>query len=484
MLISFLSSFIAGAIFPLAFAPLGIYQFAVISFLLLLFTWETATPKQTFLQGLYYGLGAFGVGVSWVYISIHDYGNTNFILSGIITALFVLILSLFPAFAGYCLNHFFPQNKTTKWIIAFPTLWVLFEWIRSWLFTGFPWLLAGYSQTNSLLHNYAPIIGIYGVSFLVALCSALLFIFIKTSHRLFSGILIFLIWIGGWGLSNIHWSTPIGKPITISLIQGNIPQSIKWDPEQARQSLEIYQNFTSNHWSSDLIIWPETAITFLLPDATSFLEQLDQEALKNHSAIIAGIPIFHQNKYYNGLVVLGDGKGQYIKRHLVPFGEYVPLQNLLRGLIGFLDLPMSDLSPGLNKQAILKIKNFSAAAFICYEVAYSDLLRSNLPEANILMTLSNDTWFGHSIALGQHRQIAQFAAQATGRYMLVATNSGETVIIDSQGIILEKIPAFSAGVLTGTAQIMQGITPWVKIGNTPIIALLFALLFFVRLRCQ
>lgn len=462
-----------GALLPLAFAPISIYPLAFISPALLLALWLQLKPSQTFLRGFFYGIGFFGVGVSWVFISIHRYGNTNTLLSLIFTLLFVAVLALFTATQGYLFNRLFTHNNRLKILIAFPAIWVLMEWVRSWIFTGFPWLFLAYSQTNSPFKSFAPIVGVYGLSFIIAFCSSLLVLIIKNGLRSWHKELLPLILICMLAilLNAIHWTQPIGNLLRISLVQGNIPQSIKWEPQQAAASLDIYQRLTDEHWNSDLIVWPESAITFLLPDAINYLRDLDEAAKRHHTAILSGIPVpefdgkVNLVKYYSSMIVIGDGQGRYYKQHLVPFGEYVPFQDLLRGLFGFLNLPMSDFSDGPAHQQLLNAKGFNIAPFICYEIAFPHLVIADSSHANLLVTISDDTWFGDSLAPGQHLQMGQFWALATGRYVLFSTNSGTTAIINDKGKILATIPKFQQTVLTGTAQAMQGKTPAMILGN-------------------
>lgn len=482
-LISLILIFISGALLPLAFAPMGFYPMAVISPLLLLFFLENTTTKQAFWRGLIYGLGFFGFGAYWIYISIDTYGNTNFIIASIITAGFISILALFPAVMCYVYRRsgILARPDDGRFnappLLAFPCLWVLIEWIRSWFLTGFPWLLLGQSQTNSPLHGYAPVIGVYGMSFLVVLSASLIY-----SKKWLNIILVGIIWLGGVGFSFVHWCQPIGKPFSATLIQGNIPEMMKWDPQQAYKSLKTYEALTYPHLGSKMIVWPETAVTFLLPDAKPFLEHYDPVLEKHHSSIIMGVPIPKNDKYYNGAIVLGEGSGQYFKRHLVPFGEYVPFETLLRGLIGFFNLPMSSFSAGPEAQQLLTVPGLNVAPFICYEVAYTNLLRTDLPLANILVTMSNDSWFDQSEALAQHRQIAQLSAEMSERYMLVATNSGETAVIDPFGKILAAAPINQPAFITATVQGYAGSTPWEKFGNWPVIFLIAVSLYFSYFR--
>jgi apolipoprotein N-acyltransferase len=473
-----LFALLTGIALPFAFAPCGFYPLAIICPALLLGLWLTCSPKQAFWHGLLFGIGFFGVGVSWIYISIHQYGNTNIPLAVFITALFIFILALFPALEGYLLNRFLPNKHYSKSCIAFPSLWVLLEWVRSWFFTGFPWLFLGASQTNSPLSGFAPFIGEYGLTFSVTFLAGLCVFAATANNRkkiIYVGIVIITIFSLGQACTHIAWTQSTGKPIQISLVQGNISQQIKWNRDYLNSTLERYYSLTKAHWDSRIIIWPEAAIPLLQKDAQPFLDKLNQEAQQHHATLITGLPIQNGFSYYNGMLALGNDQAVYYKRHLVPFGEYVPFENLLRGLIGFFDIPMSNFSAGAFQQATFQVNGLNIGAFICYEVVYPEIILSALPQAQILLTLSDDAWFGHSFASAQHLQIGQFMAQATRRYLIFSTNDGITAIVTPHGKIQQQIPRFQADVLTGTVMAMEGKTPWIIMGDTPWIILMFVL---------
>jgi apolipoprotein N-acyltransferase len=469
---------IAGCLLPLAFAPFGFYPFAVICPAILLFAWLKCSAKQAFWLGYLFGIGFFTIGVSWMFISIHEYGGAGVMLAGLIIGLMILFLALFPALQGYLLTRFF-KNNSTKICLAFPSSWVLLEWIRSWIFTGLPWLLLGTSQTSSWLKGFAPLVGEYGVSFLVVLSSGLL-VLVFNKKILFSIITLLIIWCSGFTLTKINWTQAQGQPIKVALVQGDIPEQEKWTPEYLISTLQRYYQFTQQHWDASLIVWPETAIPMLQTQAHDFITLLQAQAKQHHVALITGIPIEEGFTDYNAMIVVGEGEGTYYKRHLVPFGEYVPLLQWLGGLLNVLDMPMSSFTAGPLDHAPLHVHNFIVAPFICYEVAYEPIVLHELPQANVLVTISNDAWFGHSFASAQHLQIGQFRALETGRYHLFTTNSGVTAIIDAHGVIQNRAPVFTSTVLTGTIQMMQGTTPIVWLGIIPIIVLM-GLLFVIAL---
>lgn len=477
-------AFFAGCLLTLAFAPFSLFPLAIFSPAILLWLWLPVTPKQAFWRGWLYGLGFFGTSVYWVFISIHTFGNAPIPLAALITGCFIALLALFPALNGYLLNRFFPEKNGRKMICAFPAIWVLLEWIRSWFCTGFPWVLLGDSQLYSPLKGFAPIYGVYGVSLAVLICSGILVHAICNSIKgkyksvygsLFSFILVWLI---GGGLTFIVWTHPQGKPIQVSLVQGNIPQDIKWSPEHLQPTLDSYLSLTRAHWNSQIIIWPEDAIPLPLQNAISFVSQLDIEAREHHVSLITGIPVKKDNNgdYYNAVIVIGASTDAYLKHQLVPFGEYTPIPSLLKPVMGFFDIPMSNLTASTGKPKPMIVDGVKIATFICYEIAYPELVVSQGTDIGMLLTVSNDAWFGHSIASAQHLAIAQMRALEMGRPLLFVSNTGITAIIKPNGMIQSAAPMDKTAVLTDSVQPTQGKTLWQRRSMDAILILLFLLL--------
>lgn len=485
---------LAGMLLPLAFAPISIFPCAFLSFILLIVCWQNATPQQAFWRGWLYGIGFLAVGISWVFISVHRFGNTSAFLASIITGILIVGLGLYPALQGYVLNRFWPVENNKKWLLAFPATWALSEWLRSWLLTGFPWLLVGHSQMHSWLRGFAPLVGDYGLAFIVTWISASLFLLIrlgiKTSFKGTKQYLLLLSfgfpWLIGYFLVPIQWTQTYGKLLQVSLVQGNIPQEMKWNPDHLMPTLNTYLTLTKPHWNSQIIVWPEAAIPLPLQSAEKFIADLSKQAKEQHVTLLTGIPTFTDNnqfQFYNAFIAIGMNSGAYYKRHLVPFGEYVPLAKLLRGLIGFFDIPMSDFVAGPKQQIPMMLGNMRIVPFVCYEIAYTDLLLLSMPEPSVLVTVSNDAWFGDSLAPAQHLEIGQFRALQAGRYLLFNGNDGITAIVAPTGKVQARIPQFQLGVLTGKVQAMKGTTPWGYIGDGPIVILLMGLLaisFWVR----
>jgi apolipoprotein N-acyltransferase len=475
-----LIALIAGALLTLSFAPFNIFPLAIVSPAILLCTWLKVQPGRAFFRGWLYGLGLFGTGIYWVYISIHTYGHASLPLSLFITLGLINIVALFPALTGWVLTRFFPNNNWPKTILAFPSLWLFFEWMRSWVFTGFPWLSIGYSQIDSFLNGYAPFLSVYGVSLAVLVCSGLLVnIALMIRHNrtpvAYLNVCIFIaIWLIGGGLSHIVWTRPFQQPIQVSLVQGNIPQEVKWSPNQMKPTLDRYEALTMPHWDSDIIIWPEGAIPVPMQYAGSYLAKIDNIAKSRNATFLTGIPIQAEDKagYYNSVVAIGNGSGAYIKHRLVPFGEYTPFAKVLHKLLTSLDIPMSDFLPAPKNTDFIVANNIRISTFICYEIAFPEQVVSSRKDINLLLTVSNDAWFGHSIAQAQHLQMARMRALEMGRPLLFVSNDGITAIINADGKIQTSIPPFIAEVLTAKVQPREGQTPWQQSGIDPLLVII------------
>jgi apolipoprotein N-acyltransferase len=349
-------------------------------------------------------------------------------------------------------------------LLAFPSLWVLFEWVRSWyMFTGFPWLYLGYSQTDTFLAGYAPIVGVFGVSWLCA-ASGVLFLsygLFAKRYYVFSGILLLTIWLGGFGLSQINWTQTAGSPVTVALLQGNINQNLKWNKSTQQFIINRYQTLSHHAQGAQTIIWPEASFPISWPNAEPFLNNMAHQLKNEHKNAIIGLPVISENgQYFNGIVAIGDNAdGLYLKRHLVPFGEYVPFEQHLRGMISFFDLPMSHMNAGPMQQSLLHAGELTFASLICYEIVYPQLTLTSAQDANILLTISNDAWFGKSFGPHQHFQMARMRAQELGRYLVRSTNNGITAIVDHKGHVIDRAQQFVTTVLIGEVFITTGKTP-------------------------
>lgn len=471
---------IAGALLPLAFAPFNIIPLAFVLPALLVWLLFDGTRGRSTWRGYLFGIGYFGVGVSWVAVSMVRFGGISMPLASLLTSLFVLIWAVFPALVAWCTHRFFRRlTPVLTVLLVVPGLWVLLEWVRGWLFTGFPWLSLGYSQTEGPLFGFAAMTGVYGVSWLVLFCSGLLLLAaVSPSNK---NRLYFLALLAGVGLcsfiaGNISWTTPEGKVLKASLIQGNIGQDVKWLPEYRQSSIELYTQHTREHWDSDLIVWPETALPAYFHQAKPFLTELAAEAKQHNTDVLIGMPVLDADgsrRYYNSMVLVAEPFSFYHKQHLVPFGEFVPLKSLLGGFFAFFRIPMANFSQGDSAENTLPVAGLHAGISICYEDAFGEEVIAGMPKANLLVNVSNDAWFGESLAPHQHLQMAQMRSLETGRAMLRGTNNGISAIIDHRGDIIGISPQFKRHVLTADIQPMSGSTPYIVLGNS------FVLIFCV-----
>jgi len=482
------TAFLAGGLLPLAFAPIHLFWLAVLCPAIWLYCLiHTQQQWRVAWRGWLFGFGFFLVGISWVYVSMHRFGGVNVFVSGLLTLLFVAALALIFLLFAWLWRRLFPETNAMNLLVAFPICWALFEWLREWLFTGFPWLLLAYSQIRSPLSGFTPVVGCYGTAFFTVLCASCVVYarLHKGKKRLWSlAGLVGIIAIGAI-LYPIHWTKSSGKTLSVSLIQGNIPQAVKWDPKQVIPTLNNYQTLTEKNWA-DLVVWPEAAMPISMMEAHHFLQKMDALAREHHAGLITGIPIATQggNAFYNAALGIGNATGTYAKRHLVPFGEYIPLKSIAGNVMRILNVPLPNLVNGPAKQSGLQLHGTPIAVFICYEIAYPNLLRSDLPQAQLLVNLSDDAWFGHSFASEQQLEIAQTRALQSGRYLLASTNNGVTAIINDRGNLMAKLPRFTRGALHGNVELMSGRTPWAMWGNTPIILIFLIVLVIVRTRYQ
>jgi apolipoprotein N-acyltransferase len=482
---------LAGGLLPLAFAPFGFYPLAVLSPAILFALWREVTPRQAAWRGFLFGLGQFGVGVSWVFVAIHDFGHSHFLVAVLLTLLFVALLAAIPALVGYLATRLRRGRGVEGWRLALlwlPAWWTLGEWLRGWLFTGFPWLNLGYSMIDAPLRGYAPLLGVYGLTLAVAMSAgALLWLWQERRRGWQLALpLLVLLWGGGALLDRIVWTTPAGEPIRVTLIQGNVPQITKWDPEQIRVRLQTYAELTRPHLGkSDLVIWPENAITVFYHNiADDYFAPLAAEARASNTDVILGVPELDADgeRYYTTMMTLGSHHGFYRKRHLVPFGEFMPLEGVLRGLVDFFDLPMSSFSSGIRHQPLLQAAGHKIAATVCYEDAFGEEMIDFLPEATLLVNGSNNAWYGDSLAPHQHLQISRMRALETGRPMLRATTNGISALIDDNGGITARSPQFTQYLVQGNMQPMMGSTPYISYGNIIVLLTCFVMAIMVVVR--
>lgn len=474
---------LAGLSFVLALAPYKVWGVALLSPLLLYALLLTSmTHKRAFLVGWAYGFGVWLTGAFWLYTSIHEYGGIGAVAAFLMIVVMACIMGLFHAVMAWAFVRFMGRQP-----LAFASLWVLQEWAKTWVLTGFPWLFVGYAYTDMpFITALAPLTGVFGISFLSVLISASVVELYRkqAGYLLIAGVLLgisTLLW-----LINPAWTSPTGDKLSVSLVQGNIRQDIKWVQTFQDEILLTYATLTQNEWGRDLIVWPEAAVPMFQDEAADFLGQIDTIARQTGSTLSTGIPYKALEEYdpshhayppfYNAVMTLGADKGLYKKQRLVPFGEYIPFGGVLDILPNLATHQVLSHSRGDDHQTPTLVQHKNMGVAICYEVAYPDTIRKNAQDTHFLMTVSNDAWFGTSAGPHQHLQMVQMRSLETGRWTARSTNTGITAIIDDKGRIVQSMPQFTKGVLRGKMAMMTGSTPFMRFGYYPILLGLIVLL--------
>jgi apolipoprotein N-acyltransferase len=456
---------------PLAFAPFGFYFLVFPILALLLWLW-LGQPSRAFFRGWLFGLGQFGVGVHWIYFSLHDFGGAAPPFAILSTFALVVYLALFPALAAWLVARNCSGGTALTTLAAFPALWTLSEWLREHLLTGFPWLALGYSQIDSPLSGWAPLGGVMVMHFVTALCAgALLELVVGTGRtRQGAAMLGIAVLLVGSAASRWSWSQPDGEPITVAAVQGNIAQDLKWSAEWRDKTLQRYLELTVSAPPVGLVVWPETALPAYIDQLENFTERLVEVMAARGGQLLTGAPTRDaaSGAFYNSLVLLGPIGGVYHKVHLVPFGEYLPLRWVFEFFETYVRIPMADFSSGHPDQSLLSVAGVPASVSICYEVIFGDQMRSAARRARLLINVSNDAWFGDSLAPHQHLEMARMRALENGRQMIRATNNGISAILDADGEVLSKTAQFQATVLSGSVQPHVGATPFSRIGYWPV----------------
>lgn len=492
--ISLLSLPLAGILVTLSLAPynistLGIAATAIVS----LHMRSNTSARQAAFRAWLFGCGLFGSGASWVYVSIHIHGNASIPLAIALTVIFCAGLALIPALVWYGFGRWFSATKNF-YPVAFAATWVLEEWIRGWILTGFPWLYLGYGHIDSILAGWAPISGVLGISFIIAFSGSAITLALTTTNplRFIPIVAAVIAWATGALLDKIQWVEIDHKePMHVAIVQANIPQQEKWRSGNLLPTLELYRQLSAPLWANNnLVIWPEAAIPARYQRVEEYIQTITQQAKKYKSTLITGIPtqalnpITGNTESFNSVMALGNGSGKYNKQKLVPFGEYVPLENFLRGVIDFFDMPSSHMQAGQSRQHALLVDRYLIAPFICYEIAYADLVAREHVSPHYLLTVSNDAWFGASIGPLQHLQISQMRALENQRYLIRSTGTGISAFIDPNGKIIAKSKQFEREILRNTIYPASGSTPFSQTGSLPIVVLSIIGLLLSRAKPQ
>ena len=466
---------LAGASLVFAFAPFGLWFLIFPGLILSSYYLKSLTPKQSLTQGFFFGLGYFGAGMSWVYISMYYFGSTGVFLATLFTFGFVALLAVFPAIAFYLLARYF--NKASEgayWLIAWPFCWLLMEWIRSWIFTGLPWLNIGHSQFEGPLSLVMPILGADGATVWVLLLVGLIQLLLRSGRGFVAPFAIIVVMqiILLDTLRKVEWVKPTGETVSVTILQPNVSQENKWEAAHRVRAMQ-YLYDTTDGIEDDLIVWPEAAIPALPQRVMEYIESVDALANYQQQTILSGVPVETNGRYYNAVQLYGTSRGEYHKRQLVPFGEYVPFEDTLRGLIAFFDMPMSSFSKGDHDQPHLQVDSHQIAMAICYEIIFPALVAQQVQGSDYLVTLSNDAWFGNSHGPKQHLEIAQIRALEFGIPIIRGTNDGISAFIDADGTLIKTLGKGIEGTLNHQMALYEGETLYRQLGPRMALVILF-----------
>jgi apolipoprotein N-acyltransferase len=485
----------------LSFAPFFIWPLQIISLVLMfviLALHSQWNKKQIAFIGLLYSFSFLYLGLSWLLVAMSRYGGVPIVLSLIGLMLFTLYLSLFSVLgfllASYLIKRW-QLSQTISLILIYPSCWVISEILRGYVFTGFPWLTSGYAHNINVLSGFAPILGVYGMSFVAALIAGFMALSLLDSKKIIRySLCVVGLFVLGWGLQQVSWTKAQGKPLTVRLIQGNINQGIKFDGQFVQYSLDLYEAMLTKR-AADLIVIPETAIPILntqLP--ADYITRIKQFSEQNKSHLVLGMVMDDGNtRYANSAIGISPDQiakeYRYDKHHLVPFGEFVPFG--FRWAVDLMRIPLGEFTGKDILQAPILVKDQFVMPNICYEDLFGEEIAlqirlqvaSEKAVSNVLLNMSNLAWYGDSIAIPQHLQISQMRSLETGRPMLRSTNTGATAIINEKGKIMAQIKPLTTGTLKGSVQGMQGVTPYIQFGNLIIqlmVALSIVLAYFLK----
>jgi len=486
--------FVLGCLTTLVFAPFA--WSLLVPFLLLPFLYVclTISPRDAARHAFWFGFGLFLSGAYWIYISVFVFGKAPIWIALLLMLGLVLLMSSYFWLTGWLVSRL-ASGEPWRLLAVAPAVWVLVEWARGWLLTGFPWMALGYSQVDSVLAGWAPVLGVYGVSALMVLSITAILVALLTQgrERWVAVAIVLLPGLSGAVLKGVEWTESAGEPITATLIQGGISQDRKWLQEEFEPTLNFYRRATREVPDSDIVVWPEVAIPSVTDRVGKYIDALESDSRISGQMILFGIlergtERTTEAKVYNSVFALnGEQRQVYRKRHLVPFGEYFPVPAQVREWMRMMSLPHNDLSPGADVQSLIRTRDGVALAVaICYEDAYGAEQLYALPEAGLLINVSNDAWFGDSIAPHQHLQIARMRALEVGRHLIRATNTGISAFIGPKGELLKSGAQFVPVTMTMKVEPRQGETPYMGAGNWPVIvlSLLIIAAFWLRIRAS
>jgi apolipoprotein N-acyltransferase len=465
----------AGALLACAFAPLELWPLALLCPALLMWLWEGAAPRRAAWSGFWFGVGTFGLGTWWLYVSIHGLGGAPIWLAATLVVSLVLIMGAYYGLLGYVCARVLPAQGAARYLLGLPALWLLVEWWRGWFLSGFPWLSLGYSQSDTWLRGFAPLLGVYGISAVLLLGSGALLALLRGSKRvrIWALVLLVLPWCAGALLDRVQWTHPVGPPLSVAVLQGAVPQDLKWQATNAAPTRELYARLMNQALGARLIVWPEAAVPQLANEIPQSLGDIYARARAHGSDVVMGIlRVNESEQYFNSIMTLADGISFYDKSHLVPFAEYFPVPPFVRSWLRLMDLPYSDFTPGAALQPVISAAGTKLAPSICYEDAYGSAeLPALTAGATVLVNVTNDAWFGHTWARYQHLQISRLRALEAARPLIRAASDGVSALIGPDGRVLAQATEFTPTVLHGSVQPRIGLTFYARIGNFLIVGL-------------
>ena len=478
---------VAGAVLTFGFAPLQWWPLAILCPAVLMYLWEGATPGEAAKLGFWFNFGTFVAGTYWIYTGVH-------IMAGVPAwiALFLMfglsaIMAAYHALLGYVVTRWLPARGLMRWLVALPAAWTFIEWWRGWFLTGFAWLSLGYTQTDTWLAGLAPIVGVYGLSALLLVSAGAVIALLKGNRRvrIVSAAVLVVPWIAGYALSGVEWTHASGKPVTVAIVQGAIPQDEKLRGEAeehaAAKTRDVYRNLAASAFGTQLLVFPEASLPPLANEIVDYIKELFTEAAKRNSAIVVGVLRAdgedgqgNYKDYYNSVLALDRNVREvqwYDKNHLVPYTEFFPVPGFVRTWMGMMNLGYSDFARGAVVQAPLRAAGLALSASICYEDGYGSSQLPVLEHADTLVNVTNDAWFGHGSARYLHFQIARMRAIEAQRYMIRAGNDGISAVIGPRGQIVAEAPGFQRYVLHSEVTPRMGLPPYARAGNWLIISL-------------
>ncbi|HTW74650.1 MAG TPA: apolipoprotein N-acyltransferase [Steroidobacteraceae bacterium] len=464
-----------GAALACAFAPLQLWPLAILAPALQMWLWEGASARAAAWSGFWFGAGTFGLGTCGLFVSIHGPGQAPAWLALGLVAALVGIMALYQALLGYLAVRLLPAQGAVRWLVGLPALWLLVEWWRGWFLSGFPWLSLGYSQTDTPLASFAPVLGVYGISALLLVGSGALVALVRARGRVraWAAAALLLPWAIGAGLGRVAWTHPAGPPVSVAVLQGAVPEDIKWQEENVAPTEALYARLEQRALGARLIVWPESALTEPASYEVQYLGQIYSRARMHGSDVIMGIlRVDEADRWYDSIMTLADRVSFYDKHHLVPFAEYFPVPAFIRSWLRLMNLPHSDFTAGPAVQPLIHAGGTLLAPSVCYEDAFGSAALPQLRQgAQLLVNVTNDAWFGHSWVRYQHFQIARMRAMEAARPLIRAGNDGVSALVGARGQVLEQAPQFRPWVLTGSVQPRAGLPPFARYGNDPIVLL-------------